>query len=119
MGRRVLVVDDDKATLNSLRSILESEGFNVDTVETGEDALEKYRIHVYDLALIDLRLPAMDGDKLVEKMDRPGMAKIIITGAPKDRAQSAVNQGADGYLLKPFDPQDLLEHIKKDPDNPK
>lgn len=113
---RILVVDDDEDIRKTLKAILEEEGYNVDTVANGKEAIEKSNGNFYNLALIDIRLPDMDGTALLTEMKEttPKMIKIIITGyAELENAIEAVNKGADGYLVKPLKIDKLLEMIRE------
>jgi two-component system NtrC family response regulator len=113
---RILVVDDDENIRKVLKTILEDEGYTVDEAEDAKKAIEKSRRHVYNLALIDIRLPDMEGIELLTKMKDtvPKMRKIIITGYPTlQNAIEAVNRGADAYILKPFDMDKVLATIKE------
>ncbi len=112
---RILVVDDDENIRKVLTTILEEEGYTVDEAENAKKAIEKTRRKVYNLALIDIRLPDMEGTELLTKMKDtvPKMRKIIITGYPTlQNAIEAVNRGADAYILKPFDMEKVLATIK-------
>lgn len=106
-------MDDDKSISESLRTILELEGYSVDTAGTGCEALEKCNLRSFDLALVNLRLPDLDGVELLSMMrdKMPGMVKIVLTGAPAERALEAAEYGADGYVTKPADPEEILELI--------
>jgi DNA-binding NtrC family response regulator len=113
---RILVVDDDKSIRNVLTIILEEEGYIVDTAEAGKEAIEKSNSNLYNLALIDVRLPDMEGTKLLMAMKEttPKMVKIIMTGYPSlQNAIEAVNKGADAYVLKPFEIEKVLNKIKE------
>jgi len=117
---RILVVDDDESIRKVLATILEEKGYAVDTAENGKEAIEKSNAQFYNLALIDIRLPDMEGTKLLTAMKEttPKMVKIIITGYPSlQNAVEAVNKGADAYILKPFNMDSVLntikEHLKK------
>ena len=113
---RILVVDDDISIRKSVATILEEEGYIVDTAGTGEEATKKSHSNFFNLALIDIRLPDMEGTKLLTDLKEtvPKMVKIIITGFPSlPNAIEAVNRGADAYVLKPFDVEKLLEMIKE------
>jgi DNA-binding NtrC family response regulator len=112
---RILVVDDDEGIRTTLTTILEDEGYVVDAVESGREAIESCERRVYNLALIDVRLLDMEGTELLTKIkDRvPRTRKIIITGYPTvQNAIEAVNRNADAYLLKPFDMAKVLFIIK-------
>ncbi|MEM3788723.1 MAG: response regulator [Candidatus Bathyarchaeia archaeon] len=113
---RILVVDDDENIRKVLKTILEEEGYAVDETENAKKAIEKSRKKVYNLALIDIRLPDMEGIELLTRMKDtvPRMRKIIITGYPTlQNAIEAVNRGADAYILKPFDMDKVLATIKE------
>jgi len=113
---RIFIVDDDENIRKVLEVILEEEGYDVESVDTAKKAMERTRRKFYSLALIDIRLPDMEGIELLTKMrdTTPRMRKIIITGYPTlQNAVEAVNRGADAYILKPFDMEKVLETIKE------
>ena len=115
-GASVLIVDDDAGIRKTLSKILEKEGYLVETVEDGQQAIKASNERFFNAALIDIRLPDMEGTKLLERLKEPEpkMVKIIITGyASLQNAIEAVNKGADGYVLKPFDATELLAMIEK------
>ena len=112
----VLVVDDDDAIRKTLAKILVRDGYFVEGVESGKEAIEASKRCFFNVALIDFRLPDMEGTRLLERLKEtePKMAKIIITGYPSlKNAIEAVNKNADGYVLKPFDPGELLAMITR------
>jgi len=117
---RILVVDDDESIRKVLSAILQERRYAVDVAATGEEAIEKSKTNFYNLALVDIRLPDMEGTQLLTSMKSttPRMIRIIITGYPSlKNAIEAVNRGADGYVLKPVNMDNLLttvaEHLKK------
>jgi len=113
--KSILVVDDDKAILKYAKGILELEGYDVDVAETGFDAMEKSNNRYYNLMLLDIMLPDIQGTELLTKMHRttPKMMKIMVTGFPSfDNAVEALNMGADAYLLKPVELEELLMNWK-------
>lgn len=117
---RILVIDDDASVRKVITMALEDEGYSVDTAENGSEAIQKCNANFYNVALIDIRLPDMEGTKLLREMKdtTPKMIKIIVTGYPGlQNAVEAINRGADGYIVKPFKMDDLLktvkEHLKK------
>ncbi|MGQ9545074.1 MAG: response regulator [Candidatus Bathycorpusculaceae bacterium] len=113
---KILVVDDSESIRKVLKTILEGEGYKVDVAANGKEAIRKSYKKFYNLALIDIRLPDMEGIELLTKMKDtvPKMRKIIITGYPSlQSAVAAVNKGADGYILKPFDMDKILAIIKE------
>jgi len=112
---RILVVDDDEGIRKTLSAILQDEGYEVDTAESGKEAILKSNAGFYNLALIDVRLLDMQGTELLTRIKDtvPRMRKIIITGYPTvHNAMEAVNRNADAYLIKPFDMGKLLFVIK-------
>jgi two-component system response regulator PilR (NtrC family) len=111
----ILLVDDDEALRNLLSNILQRAGYAVKSFENGKEAVEASYEEFFNLALIDIHLPDMQGLELLTKLRKtePEMIKIIITGqASLDTAIEATNKGADGYVVKPFEPKKLLEMIK-------
>ena len=113
---RILVVDDDDMILESLVSILESEGYVASTARTGEEAIEKTEKEFFNAMLVDIHLPDMTGIEVISRVSEttPRMKKLILTGFPETHtAIDAVNKKADAYLVKPFDPELLLELIEQ------
>jgi DNA-binding NtrC family response regulator len=111
-----LVVDDDESIRKVLAAVLEEKGYFVDTAETGNEAIQKTRRNFYNLALIDIRLPDMEGTTLLGEMrvTVPAMVRIIVTGYPSlANAMAAVNRGADAYILKPLVMENVLKTIKE------
>jgi DNA-binding NtrC family response regulator len=111
-----LVVDDDAEVRKTLSSVLLNEGYLVETVENGRQAIKASEKEYFDVALIDIELPDMDGTELLLRLKdkHPRMVKIIITGFPSlENTVKAVNEGADGYILKPFSIPELLKIIRK------
>lgn len=114
---RILIVDDDENIRKVLTTILEDEGYIVESVGTARKAIAKTGKKFYNLALIDVRLPDMEGIELLTRMKdtTPKMRKIIITGYPTlQNAVEAVNRGADAYIIKPFDMKKTLSTIEEE-----
>jgi DNA-binding NtrC family response regulator len=112
----VLVVDDDSDVRRMLSSILEDEGYSVEAVDNGRQALRTCERLPFDVALVDINLPDVKGTELLHELKRmqPRMVKIIITGEPSvENAVKALYEKADGFVSKPFDSQELLETIRK------
>jgi DNA-binding response OmpR family regulator len=113
--KHIIVVDDDESFLRIITRILELEGYRVETARTGKEAIEKSNLDYYNLAIIDLRLPDMDGTDLLTLMrdTTPRMIKIMLTGrvSAGDRFE-AIRKDADRYLVKPIQTDDLLRTIK-------
>ncbi len=111
---RILIVDDDENIRKVLSAILADEGYSVESVGTAKEALERTKKQFYHLALIDVRLPDIEGIELLTKFKPtlPKMRKIVITGYPTlQNAIEAVNNGADAYIMKPFDVEKVLKVI--------
>ena len=109
--KSILVVDDDKSILRTFTRILQKAGYNVDVAETGNEAIEKAEKNKYDLTLVDIRLPDMDGTDLLIKLkdDMRDTVKIVLTGFPSlEVGVKALDAGADAYLVKPVKPEELL-----------
>ena len=114
--KRVLIVDDDIAISSHLKYFLELKGCEVETAATGREAIEKSARGVFDVALLDIKLPDMEGTELLAKIHKikPGMMKIMITGfASLENAVKSVNHGADAYIMKPVNPDQLLSAIEE------
>lgn len=113
---RILAVDDDENIRKVIAAILEDEGYTVESVGTAKEAIEKSKRKFYNLALIDIRLPDMEGIELLTKFREttPRMRKVIVTGYPTlQNAVDAVNKGADAYIVKPFDVKKVLKTIQE------
>lgn len=114
--KRILVVDDEKDILETLKDILERKGYVTDTAETGKEAMEKSKKQVYNLALLDVMLPDIEGTELLTKLHgtTPRMMKIMVTASPSlQYAVKALNLGADAYVLKPVNPKELLKLVEE------
>ncbi len=114
--KKILIVDDDEAILRSLKEFFELKGYDVDTAEDGETAIAKSKDNFYNLALLDVRLPNMEGTKLLTKLykNTPKMMTIMVTGYPAlENAVEALNLGADAYVTKPVNPVKLLKIVEE------
>jgi DNA-binding NtrC family response regulator len=119
---RILVIDDDENIRKVLEVILRDQGYGVDTASTGSEAVKKTQKNHYDLMLIDIRLPDMEGTELLTKVrdTTPKIRKVMVTGYPTlQNAVAAVNKGADAYVMKPFDVEKMLDTIKEQLDKQK
>ena len=112
----ILIVDDDENIRRTLRLILESEGYDVDEAASGKEAVEKSKKKIYNLALLDIVLPDMQGTQLLKELGEttPKMVKIMITGYPNlENAVESLNYGADAYLIKPVNFEKLISVVEK------
>jgi len=113
---KVLVVEDHCELRQLLVSHLQRAGFAVDAVATGGQALSAVRTHRYDLALLDLGLPDVDGMQVLRRIvDHPGLRLPCIALTARDALESRVaglNAGADDYILKPFDMGELVARLR-------
>jgi DNA-binding response OmpR family regulator len=111
---RILVIDDDDNIRKVLALNLRQLGYSVDTAANGEEAISKSNVNFYNLAIIDVRLPDIEGTKLLTllKETTPKMMKIILTGYPVlENTLDAINRGVDGYLTKPVSTEKLLRKV--------
>lgn len=109
----ILVVDDEKIVRESLFNWFEDEGYNVETAFDAEDALRKFDIGKYDLALLDMKMPGMSGLDLLTKLkeiDKSCIVILITAFASVPTAIQSLKQGAYDYITKPVDPEEL-NHI--------
>ncbi len=107
---KILIVDDELSVRASLEEWFTEDGFQVVTAESAEDALMKMHSGPYDLILLDIKMPGMDGITLqgkIKEIDPNAMIIIITAYASVDTAVKALKQGAFDYITKPFDPDDL------------
>jgi len=112
----ILIVEDDANIRETLSIILQQKGYNADTAKNGKEAIQKSKTKFFNLALLDIKLPDMEGTKLLMTMHGtlPKMVKIMITGYPSlENAVEALNQGADAYIIKPVEPEKLLALIEE------
>ena len=118
---RVLIVDDDVGILETLSDILEAEGYEVATAESGSKAIEQSKETPFDVALIDIVMPVMNGVQIFREIKKinPQIRAILMTGyAVNDLANEAFAEGAWKVLYKPLDLKQLMELLrtaKKDP----
>jgi DNA-binding response OmpR family regulator len=113
---RILVIDDEESIRTTISLTLQHAGYVADTAENGRQAIEKSEANFYNLALIDIRLPDMEGTELLTALrdTTPRMVKIILTGYPGlQNAVAAINKGVDTYLVKPVNPSELLHVVKE------
>jgi CheY-like chemotaxis protein/glycine cleavage system H lipoate-binding protein len=113
---RILAVDDEPIVLDSFRKILTLNGFSIDTVETGPEALGLVQRHDYDFVFTDLKMADMDGVEVVKAVRhlRPDVDVVVITGyATIESAVETAQHGAVDYVQKPFTEEELLRFLRK------
>src|SRR6266545_4373933 len=107
---RILIVDDEASVRDSLRSWFAEEGHHAEAASSAREALERVAREPWDIFLVDIRMPGMDGIELHRRIRevRPEAAVIIMTAyASIETAVTAMKQGAYDYIVKPFDPETL------------
>ena len=115
-AKKILLIDDDETITQTLTLALEDEGFIVDSAKTGKEAITKSFENFYNIAVVDWRLPDIEGTQLLGELKQttPKMVKIMLTGFPSmDNAIDAVNNRADAFLVKPVHFEDLLKKIRE------
>ncbi|MBN2328495.1 MAG: response regulator [Candidatus Omnitrophica bacterium] len=113
---RILIVDDEVKFLDSIARRLEMRDFDVSKASNGEDALKLVRQKTFDLALLDLKMPGIDGQQVLRKLksDHPYIEVIILTGHGSiDSAVECTKLGAIGYLPKPYELDPLIQKLKE------
>jgi two-component system, OmpR family, KDP operon response regulator KdpE len=114
ISARILVVDDEPQIRRVMRSTLTAEGYEVHDARTGTDALEELRKDRYDLVLLDVNMPGMDGletCKLIRASSEIAVIMLTVRGSEEDKI-AALDAGADDYVTKPFSMPELLARIR-------
>jgi two-component system cell cycle response regulator CtrA len=112
---RVLLIEDDSATAASIEMMLKGEGFICDTTDLGEDGLEIGKLYDYDIIVLDLMLPDIDGYEVLRRLRaaRVRTPILILSGmAELDNKIKGLGFGADDFLAKPFDRRELIARIQ-------
>jgi DNA-binding response OmpR family regulator len=111
---RILVVDDEEPIRSLIASYLRREGFQVDGVATGEEAVSAVRARPPDLVVLDVRLPGIDGFEALRRIRRSSDTYVIMLTARTDETDKIVGLevGADDYLTKPFSPRELIARVR-------
>ena len=113
--KRILICDDEEGVRESLNLILEDD-YNLDFASSGNETIQKVKDEDYDVLLLDIKMPKVDGLETLKKIRRisPGLKTIIITGYQSiETASKAVKLGAIDYITKPFESSEVKEKIKK------
>jgi DNA-binding response OmpR family regulator len=114
MTGRILAVDDDRAILRSLTRLLGGEGYFVQGVATAEEADRYLKREEFDLVLLDIGLPGLDGFSYCRQVRAHWSGPLIILSARSDSADRVIGLelGADDYVVKPFEPRELLARVR-------
>jgi DNA-binding NtrC family response regulator len=112
---RILLVDDEERFRTNLRKMLAAQGFDVTAVGSGQEALDELALQPYDVILLDMRMPAMDGLETLAaiKERHPDPEVVILTGhASVDAAAEIIRLGASEFLLKPCPLEEVIAKIE-------
>ena len=112
---RVLLIEDDQSTAKSIELMLKSDGYVVDTTDMGEDGLEIGKLYEYDIIILDLMLPDLDGYEVLKRLRAAKVETpiLILSGLSElDSKLKGLGFGADDYLTKPFDKRELMARIQ-------
>jgi len=114
MHQTIALVDDDQHILTSVSIALEAEGFQVRTYKDGEDALRGLARQPVDLAVLDIKMPRMDGMELLQKLRKSTQMPVIFLTSKDDEVDEVLGlrMGADDYIKKPFSQRLLIERIR-------
>ena len=114
MAQTIALVDDDRNILTSVQMALEAEGFAVRTYTDGSEALRGLSQQPADLAVLDIKMPRMDGMELLERLRRQSEMPVIFLTSKDDEVDElmGLRMGADDYIKKPFSQRLLIERIR-------
>jgi DNA-binding response OmpR family regulator len=110
-----LVVEDDSRLLQTITNILHEEGYQVDGAESGDEGLYMAEQGIYDLLVLDIMLPEIDGLSVIRRLRSRGAAAPVLLLTAKDSVEDLVrglDSGADDYLTKPFEVRELLARVR-------
>jgi len=113
-ARKIALVDDDRNILTSVSMALKAEGFSVQTYADGEEGLKGIRTDMPDLAILDIKMPRLDGFELLGKLRETSLLPVIFLTSRDDEVDEilGLRMGADDYITKPFSQRLLLERIR-------
>ena len=114
--KTILIVDDDDSTRRNLRLIFQRMGYETETAATAKEAIEKAQVRFFNTALLDIKLPDMEGIDLLTPLKKmhPDIAVIMVTGhASLETAMRALNEGASAYITKPLNADEVLAAVRE------
>jgi two-component system response regulator ChvI len=114
MAQNIALVDDDRNIITSVSMALEAEGFNVKTYNDGEEGLNGITSNPPDLAVLDIKMPRMDGMEVLSKLRETSSLPVIFLTSKDDEVDEVIGlrMGADDYITKPFSQRLLIERIR-------
>lgn len=111
----ILIVDDEVQLVKAVSAILKKNNFNTDYALDGEDGLDKALSNIYDVIILDIMLPKMDGYEIIKELRNNRISTPVLMLSAKSQTYDKIyglNLGADDYLTKPFESAELLARIK-------
>ena len=114
MGKRILIVDDEPAIIKGLSFSLKQDGYEIDSAADGEEAVEKFNSNPYDLIILDVMLPRLNGLEVLERIREQSRVPVIMLTAKGEDMDKilGLDYGADDYITKPFNILELKARIK-------
>jgi DNA-binding response OmpR family regulator len=110
---KILILDDNESLVTALKGILRNNGHEVDGAATAIEGIQKLEAHVYDLILLDYKMPTHDGVWFMSEANIPRTTKVLLMTAYVHRniVNTMFKLGACGYMMKPFDEEELLRNL--------
>ncbi|MCI8367793.1 MAG: response regulator transcription factor [Eggerthellaceae bacterium] len=111
----ILIVEDDVSLARALQKILQDNGYEVDVVHSGTDGLSWAESGYYDVVVLDVMLPGMDGFEVARQLRRAGVSTPVLLLTARDAVPDKItglDSGADDYMTKPFSPAELMAHLR-------
>ena len=111
---KILVVDDEELIRSVVREYAELEGYKVDEAENGQDAIDKCKQNNYDLIIMDIMMPKLDGYQAVKEINKDRSIPVLMLSARGEEYDKLLgfNLGIDDYVQKPFSPKELIARVK-------
>ena len=113
---KILIVEDEKLLADSIRTLLQKKGFDVEVAYDGETGRQYAELGVYDLLILDVMMPSVDGFEVARRVRMKHLGSMILMLTAKSELEDRItglNAGADYYLTKPFDARELLACCKR------